>query len=546
MEIKNVLKYLFLILIFCALTSCTNLKMTIATNNYTYGTKIFNENLGISATYFGDMKFENDISKRFKHIKKIINDDSFLSDKTIITYSKTVSSPNYETLLLYTTKKDILRDGLIKNDTINNLAIYKKSNENKSLYLVLKSINSKSNKTIIADGKTIFNSITLDNVELEKTTYFDIFNSVKDLENYLIAIDKIKNAPLLQNNEQKFNQFQFLATLNSFISNNKTYDSLIKKNEKRSVEIYQPKIDSLLSNANTSYNNSNNSLDQIIDIVKDEKVVMLNENHWYPKHRIFAMNLLIRLKEKGFNYLAIEAIYPNKDFIINSTGFPTQDSGYYIREPYFAHLIRIAKKLDFKIIEYDNMEGIVDREIAQATNLKKIIEKDKTAKIFVYAGIDHILESNSSKKRMAEYFKEFSGINPITFNQTKVLAKTKNEIVVFPSSFLNGFNNLKNNVDYYIINNISPTLAFTYPNDEFKNFNLKIKKLQNHNKENILIKIFNEVEYKKVKNNAIPILILSEITTSAQINLNLPKGKYFIKVLTDSDNKLFNDYINIE
>ena len=440
--------------------------------------------------------------------------------------------------------KDNFKDGLIKNDTLNNAVFYKKSNENKSVYLFLKSINSKSNKTILADGNVILNSITLDNLELEKTTYFDVFNGVKDLDNYLIAIDKLQKAPLQQNNEQRFNQFQFSATINSFITNNKVYDSLIKKNEKRNKDIYQPYIDSLLSKKNNY--NKNSGIDQIIDLIKEEKVVMLNENHWYPKHRILALQLLSKLKENGFKYLAIEAIFPKKDSILNNRGFPTLDTGYYTREPYFAHLIRMANKMNFQIIEYDNMEGIVDRELAQAMSIKKIIDNDKTAKVFVYAGIDHILESNSSKKRMAEYFKELSGVNPLTFNQTKVFANTINEITVLPSSSLNGFNNLKSNVDYYIINNITPSLEYIYPNQEFKKYNLKIRKFKKHQKESILIKIYYENEYKTVRSNAIPISIYNLKLLSNEINIDLPKGEYYIKILSDKNDNLFNDYITIQ
>lgn len=537
-------KYLLITAIFIIITSCSNLKITIAKDNYSYGSKIFNKNYGISATFLGDMFFEDNISKNIKHIRKTVNNDNFFKDKVIIAYSKTITSPNYETILFYTTKKDNFKDGLIKNDTLNNAVFYKKSNENKSVYLFLKSINSKSNKTILADGNVILNSITLDNLELEKTTYFDVFNGVKDLDNYLIAIDKLQKAPLQQNNEQRFNQFQFSATINSFITNNKVYDSLIKKNEKRNKDIYQPYIDSLLSKKNNY--NKNSGIDQIIDLIKEEKVVMLNENHWYPKHRILALQLLSKLKENGFKYLAIEAIFPKKDSILNNRGFPTLDTGYYTREPYFAHLIRMANKMNFQIIEYDNMEGIVDRELAQATSIKKIIDNDKTAKVFVYAGIDHILESNSSKKRMAEYFKELSGVNPLTFNQTKVFANTINEITVLPSSSLNGFNNLKSNVDYYIINNITPSLEYIYPNQEFKKCNLKIRKFKKHQKERILIKIYYENEYKTVRSNAIPIIIYNLKLLSNEINIDLPKGEYYIKILSDKNDNLFNDYITIQ
>lgn len=538
-------KKLVLITIFIAVTSCSNFKVPIAANSYFYGSKVFNKELGTSATFFGDTKFENNTSTISKRIKQIIESETFLKDKIIISYLKTNSAPDYEIVFFYSSKKDSFKDGLIKNDKINSTVCFKKSDENKSLYLFLKTINSKSNKTILADGYSILSSITLDNLELEKTTYFDVFNGVKDLDNYLIQREKLKKAPLVQNNEQKFNQFQFLTTVNSFISNNKEYDSLILKSEKRNKEMYQTRVDSLITVKKFS-NTQKSGTSKIIDLVKDEKVVMLNENHWYPKHRIVALQLLRGLKEKGFNYLAIEALFPKKDSILNIRGFPSKDTGYYTREPYFAHFLRSAKEIGFKIVEYDMMEGAVDRELAQATNIKKIIDSDSTAKIFVYAGIDHILESNSSKKRMAEYFKEISGINPVTFNQVKIIANTENEIEVFPSSDFNGFNNLKNNVDYFIINNTTPSFKKLYSNEEFGTYTLKFRNFKKHQNEEFLVKIYYENEYKLLKSSAIPIAIFSSTLSSKEFILDLPKGKYFAKVISKNEDKLFNDYFDIQ
>jgi hypothetical protein len=542
-------KYWIFFFTLILLISCANLKNPVAKDNFCYSTKLFNKNLGISTTYFGDMRFFDLNKKNINHINNIIEDAKILNNKmSIIAYSKTISDPNYESLLLYDKDSDIkLADGLIINDAEKKYVLFKKSNGNDCVYLLLKSFDVNildMNPTLLVDGQKILNSITFNNSELEKISYLDIFNGIKELDNYLVSIDKLKKAPLEQTNkQQKFNKFQLLVTLNSFVSNNKEYDSLIVEREKSIKNNFQPRVDSLLLKKEKRYNE--NVLNEICSLIKNEQVIMLNENHWYPKHRILASKLLDKLKENGFKYLAIEAIESKKDSILNIRNYPSKETGYYTREPYFAHFIRKAKKLGFQIVQYDDMDGIIDRELSQATNLKKIIDKDPKAKIFVYAGIDHILESNPSKKRMAEYFKELTGINPLTFNQVKIIADIPTELEIFPSINFNGFNGLTTNVDYFIINNIKPSINDVYEEKEFGKLILELKKFKINKNESVLVKIYNENEHNKLKSNAIPISIFFHNTENKNINIDFPKGRYFIKISSLKQDSLFGDFINV-
>ena len=176
--------------------------------------------------------------------------------------------------------------------------------------------------------------------------------------------------------------------------------------------------------------------------------------------------------------------------------------------------------------------------------MKKIITKDSNAKIFVYAGIDHILETNPPKKRMAEYFKELTGINPVTLNQIKITSDIPTEFEIFPSTDFNAFNGLTTNVDFYIVNNIKPSLIDVYKDEEFGKLNLKFKKLIINKKENTLVKIYNKNEYNKLKFNAIPISIF--IYDIENTTIEFPKGNYFIKFSTLKNDSLFEDFITVD
>lgn len=538
------LKYFSLLLLLTLVISCSSSNSTFVTDNFCYDNKLFNSNLGISVTFFDDMDHIEINKKTIKKANSIIKEVEFLNDKiTIIDYSKATSGIYYESLILFIKNENSnITDGLLVNDIQKNYVLYKKSNEKNTVYILLKAFDksiSNTNSTLLIDGQTISDTITFENSELNKTTYFDVFNGVRENDNFLVAREKIKNAPLQQNDQQKFNKFQLLATINSFISNNKEYDSLFLKKEQKTKSIYNKRVDSLLNNRKQK-----NALQEFDSIIKNKQVVMLNEIHWSPKNRILATKLLHNLKENGFKYFAVEAIEKDKDSILNSRKYPSKDTGYYTKEPYFGHLLRIAKNLNFEIVQYDDLNTNEDRDLVQANNLKKIIAKDSNAKIFVYAGIDHILETNPPKKRMAEHFKELTGINPVTLNQIKITSDIPTEFEIFPSTDFNTFNGLATNVDFYIVNNIKPSLIDVYKDEEFGKLNLKFKKLIINKKENTLVKIYNKNEYNKLKFNAIPISIF--IYDIENTTIEFPKGNYFIKFSTLKNDSLFEDFITVD
>ena len=64
------LKYLSFFLITLLLISCSNIKNNFVKNNFCYDNKLFNSELGISATFFGDMKH---IELNKKNIKRTWN-----------------------------------------------------------------------------------------------------------------------------------------------------------------------------------------------------------------------------------------------------------------------------------------------------------------------------------------------------------------------------------------------------------------------------------------------------------------------------------------
>ncbi|MBB2148645.1 hypothetical protein [Pedobacter gandavensis] len=169
------------------------------------------------------------------------------------------------------------------------------------------------------------------------------------------------------------------------------------------------------------------AIDYIIKASKDQQVVMINEDHNTPKHRLLSYNLLEDFYALGYRYLAVEAL-ENDSSCIN-LGYPQIKSGFYTQEPNMGNLLKKALKLGFKLVPYESTdeteydgksESYLDniREVNQAKNLYHILEKDPQAKILVHAGHGHIWEKGGDIIFMAEYFRILSGINPLTINQS--------------------------------------------------------------------------------------------------------------------------------
>ena len=542
-------KYTFIIylIVFFISSSCSVLKKN-RKYNYFNGSEFYNDSLKISAQFFGDIKYSFPSKKEYK---KIINKDiKIIKYKNLLLAGKAYSDPKYNILFFYKNNNSLGENtkvnfvDLILNDKVNNSVLYKKTGKSRTCYIYLKANGKhKSNTSILEDGKSIVNSIRFDNSLKNELTYMKIFNSYKDESNFLFVENKFDNAPIENNKKNEWTKFQLLTTILSKDPTYKKYNDLVDKFEFKREKYLKPHIDSVL-HKKTGVTYENDFFKKIGDIAENQKILMLNEMHWHPKHRIIALKMLATLKEKGFNYLAIEALDNDYETALNFRKYPTKNTGYYTREPFFAQFIRIALKLGYNVVGYDEFET-ENREKSQAINIKNIIDKDPSAKIFVYAGIDHILEKSSKKKRMAEYFIELTDINPITIDQVEIPYNSSNELILIESSALKDIKRINANVDFFLINNIKPSLKKMCNEEEIRDISFSNEKLKNHAKEKLLFSFYFTEEYLKYKSNSIP--ILSKIITLNKeiIDFCLPIGLYQLTIKDVNNNLIISEQINV-
>ena len=196
----------------------------------------------------------------------------------------------------------------------------------------------------------------------------------------------------------------------------------------------------LPNTANVQYLKSFKAVDakkKIIEEAKKHRIIIINEEHNSPLNRVFINSLLPDLKKIGYSIYLSEGVSNsftlNKgDSLLNERKYPTLNSGFLLKEPQFGNLVRNALKNGYDVYGYDHpedktktdfMERLQSRETGQAENIKKILNKNPSAKILIHCGRGHLTETltDSGFGFMGAMLKEKTGIDPFTINQARLL-----------------------------------------------------------------------------------------------------------------------------
>lgn len=168
------------------------------------------------------------------------------------------------------------------------------------------------------------------------------------------------------------------------------------------------------------------AIDAIASLARGRKAVFFNEAHTAPVTRTLTVQMLAKLRAEGFDTFAAETLY-STDKDLAKRGYPTAASGFYIKEPIYAEMVRTALKLGYRVIAYEAESDATGdaREAEQARNLYQRAFKDHPdARLVVNAGYGHIVEGGAylGGRSMAQHFHRISGIDPLTVEQTMLIA----------------------------------------------------------------------------------------------------------------------------
>lgn len=434
------MKRLFIVAVLLVLGCSPNIHKKFSENRYVYdyGIHIINDPLQLYFKTPADIEYVSDR----RRLKKIIRNTSVhLGDKVLV-YGKSQLPPYYEFFVTV---------GNNNEQKIHNVIEYDTAIAGKNIQFIGNPIGNTST-SLKKDLRHAFQSLEVGS-EYRKdiSTVMDVVKNYRLSNKFLHALDQIQQFPAYDASE-KWAKFQMEITFASFLGENKIYNELLDQ-----FEAGYKSQDSIRTIIKQHAIFNSEAIDEIIAQAKTHKILMINENHFYPNQRLLIVDLLPRLKAIGYYKLALEALGKGQDSVLNrNNAYPDMETGFYTHEQNFSNLIREAKALGFEFVAYENREGN-DRELGQAINLyNETFGKDFNSKVVVLAGIDHILEktTKSGILRMAKIFKERYNIDPLTISQTHLSYYRRyfdKEYVLISSDYFEGHK--LNSVDYHLLNN---------------------------------------------------------------------------------------------
>jgi len=303
--------------------------------------------------------------------------------------------------------------------------------------------------------------------------------------------------------------------------------------------------------------------------IEQEQIVIISEAHQKPQHRIFTTELLEDFYNKGYRYLGIETITPNRtdstkilmDILLHQRGYPLKSpvTGGYTREPQMGNLVRTALNLGFEIFAYERKVRGLDRDLQQAMNIEHFREKHPNGKILIHCGWNQAIESDYPKRKtdnwLAYHIKNRTGIEPLTIYQDALSEKTilpespyykmieSDEVSVLLNEKGDVFSGAEKEHFDILIYHPRTTYIRNRPSwlvDKAANTFVKIKKNKAKSAQYpIMVEAFLNGE-----KNAVPIDIIEIKNRKEKTRLLLPKGIYNIKI-TDRNREEFDYQIEV-
>lgn len=178
-------------------------------------------------------------------------------------------------------------------------------------------------------------------------------------------------------------------------------------------------------------------LELLEDEAAESRIVMLNESHFEPLHRLLVMQIAERLAHEGYEFFAAETfnIWVAEG---RAPGSVPHNIGAYSYEPIYARMLRRIDELGMTALAYEQTpeqvpenpdtweERINARETAQASNMMDaLFDHDPEAKVFIYVGGAHLFEQpiNNEGREEVRWFgnrlAEATGVDPVTIDQTR-------------------------------------------------------------------------------------------------------------------------------
>lgn len=205
-------------------------------------------------------------------------------------------------------------------------------------------------------------------------------DSVLQKKGYFYALDWLKQNYMLH--EQTENSIEYSLIAQAYM----TYYSF-EMNTDSSV-FYEYKTHNYPMQNTKSFDNTQTQIidakDYILNNFGNVEFLFFNEKHNRAQIRAFLKDMLPELYRQGFTTIALEDLKESTASLLKR-GYPTLTTGFYIREPVFAQLIREALSIGFNFLNYDAPKSQNKFE-ERAKNIIKYKETNPNEKIIILGG----------------------------------------------------------------------------------------------------------------------------------------------------------------
>lgn len=169
---------------------------------------------------------------------------------------------------------------------------------------------------------------------------------------------------------------------------------------------------------------------KIVELAKKHRLVMLNEWHSKPLHRVFNLKVAEALALSGYSYYGPEWLNGKSNIKrLMERGYPLNDELFYIeREPILGQTLEGIIASGYALFAFETsiptprnaVSRIAHRDGHNAENIIELMSKPSKGKFIVHTGPHHIKETldSSGETWLAKFIKEKSDIDPLTIAQT--------------------------------------------------------------------------------------------------------------------------------
>lgn len=513
-----------------------------------------NDSLKLNAQFYGDYvlvnKNDSDYQRTIKNLSKIIEQSKIKTRNITPVLMKTNTDPWFYSALVLVEKPfvktpswtQVISQARYFDDKYSNsqnfdVRLVNLDYEIKSKHLVwLTWIDHKENYDSVLKKETDF---ILETFKFDENHSNFIPVSPFNLANQAFIADEEEGGNYLQPYKKLIeseNNYNSTSQKDFYQQALDTYKSFLSINDKNRFN--DTKLTNVLKSTESIKNKA--ARDFLIKKCSENQVVMFNETHKNPEQRYFVSTLLDTLYKLNFRVLSLEAFQQNSLF---STDKPTLKSGFYLREPQMSNLVRHALSIGFKVIGYeDTSSSSTNREKSQAENLiAATLKNNPNEKVVLLGGGSHIQKKTkpNEKRWMASYFKEMTGIEPLTINQTLGnIPFSDDNLMLFNGKDLSNRTGNNFSDDFYLINRTQADEFKLNPEEPDCSFILKFKIDEKKRIENqYVFLVYLASEFNQLYK--LPIFTQLIDASKKEIKLKFPKGEYVLVVKNSIGQTLF-------